>query len=84
MSRRHGGWLAWVLLALAMLTPGVRGQEPSKELTAEQQKLLKEADKLYEEGMAFYERLLLPQAGTSRDHVSGCHRPSPPGCGFPT
>jgi hypothetical protein len=77
MSRRNGGWLAWVPLALAMLTPGVRGQEPSKELTAEQQKLLKEADKLYEEGMAFYERLRLPHAIAARLRFSDLIVPIP-------
>jgi CHAT domain-containing protein len=62
MNKHKGGWLAWSLLALAVATTGLRGEEPAPELTAEQQQPHQEADKLFGEGMALYRQARLPEA----------------------
>src|SRR5690349_7372998 len=62
MTRCNGGWLAGALLALAVVTAAARGQETPPKPTADQQKLIDEADKVYQEGMAFYSQGRLPEA----------------------
>jgi CHAT domain-containing protein/Tfp pilus assembly protein PilF len=62
MSTYNGCWLAGGLLALAVATAGLRGQETPQELTAEQQKLRKEAAKLLQEGTGFYGQGRLSEA----------------------